>query len=657
MVFNQLREKGLEPDVYSLSSLIKACEDIDQNGTAHGVSIKMGFVKNVFLISGLVENYSKNGILSSAEKCFEENWCLDSVVWTAMINGYVWNSEFDKAKEVFKEMRQLGLELNEFTLTTLLGGVLEVKEGEQIHCFSQKIGFLDGSICLSNAIMSLYGRIGCRVDAVKVFDEISERDVVSWTERIGMAFDGVEALELFQFCVSRNLEVNEYTLINVLSKIEGSEMEKLGKQVHVLCHKNGHLCVVSVCNALISMYGKIGAVEGAERVFNEMSFHDSVSWNALITGYADNGLTSKVVSLFSQMRKLAVAPSEYTIASILDVVSSGNSLVLAMQIHSLLIKWGFMSDDSMLSCLLIAYSKCSKIDCATRVFDEIDVVEVKMLNAMIGAFCHANNHHDCLELFRKRWSSSSAVDNITFSVVLKACGILTELEHGKTVHSLALKSGIDVDYFVGSATVDLYCKCGSLGDAEQAFRCTSKLNLAAWNAMMMGYAQCGFYDKVLDLLRDMSEAGLKPDDITYLAILSSCCHAGLVDEAHYHLNTMFKLHRIIPKLEHYACVVNLLGRIGLLEEAMGTIGQMPILPDAHIWQILLSACTIHNNFDLGKVAAGKLLELQPDNDSAFVLLSNLYASAGIWRASGDLRREMKKKIVSKEPGYSWIQVA
>ncbi|KAL3498893.1 hypothetical protein ACH5RR_041625 [Cinchona calisaya] len=657
VVFNRLREKGLKPDEYSLSSLIKACEDIDQNGMAHGVSVKMGFVKNVFLVSGLVENYSKNGNLDFAGRFFEENWCLDSVVWTSMINGYVWNDEFDKAKDVFKEMRGFGLELNEFTLSTIVSGVLEVKEGEQIHGFSQKIGFLDGSsICLSNAIMSMYGKIGCRVDAIKVFDEIPEPDVVSWTERIGMAYDGVEAFELFQFCVSRNFEVNEYTLVNVLSKIEALEMERLGEQVHVFCYKNGYLSVVSVCNALISMYGKIGVVECAERVFDEMTFQDSVSWNALITGYADNGLTSKVVSLFSRMLKLAVEPSEYTMASILDVVSSGNFLGLAMQMHSLLIKWGFVSDDSMLSCLLIAYGKCHKIDHAKRVFDEIDIVDVKQLNAMIGALGYANNHYDCLELFRKRWTSSSEVDNVTFSVVLKTCGVLTELEQGRTIHSLALKSGSDVDYFVGSAIVDLYCKCGSLVDAKQAFRCTSKHNLAAWNAMIMGYAQCGFYDEVLDLFSDMCEDGLRPDEITYLAILSSCCHEGLVDEAHYQLNTMFKLHRIIPKLEHYACVVNLLGRVGLLEEAMSTIVQMPLPPDAHIWQILLSACTIHNNIDLGKVAAQKLLELQPENDSALILLSNLYASAGIWSAAGELRREMKEKVVIKKPGYSWIQV-
>lgn len=657
MVFNQLRQQGLRPDAYSLSSLIKACDEINHNGMAHGVSLKLGFVQNVFLISGLIENYSKNGLLTGAEMCFQDIWCLDSVVWTSMINGYVWNNEFDKAKDVFKEMRTLGMELNEFTLTTMLSGVVEVKEGEQIHGFGQKIGFLNGfSTCLNNAIMSMYGRFGWRVDAIKVFEEIPEPDAVSWTQRIGIAYNGLEAFEVFRFCISGNLEANEYALVNVLSRIEGLEMQMLGKQVHAFFHKNGYQSVASVCNALISMYGKVGQVLSAECVFNEMIVKDSVSWNALITGYADNGVTGKVTSLFSQMRNLALEPSAYTVASILDVLSGSDSLRLAMQIHSFLIKWGFMSDDSVLSCLLNSYGKCNGIDHSRRVFDEIDVVDVKFLNAMLGPLGHAGNYGEILELFQIRWSASPEVDNVTFSLVLKACGLLTEMEQGRTIHSLAIKSGIDMDYYAESAIVDVYCKCGSLDDAEHAFRCASKDNLAALNAMMMGYAQCGFYDKVLDIFSGMVKSGNRPDEITYLAILSSCCHAGLVNEAHYYFNTMFKTDKVIPKLEHYACLVNLLGRVGLLEEAFSIIDEMPILPDAHIWQILLSACTIHNNIDLGKVAAKKLLELQPENDSAFILLANLYASAGIWNEAGELRKEMEEKVVTKETGYSWIQV-
>ncbi|KAI5655439.1 hypothetical protein M9H77_32626 [Catharanthus roseus] len=657
MFFNQLRQKGLKPDVYTLSSLIKASDTIEHNGMAHGLSIKMGLVQNVFLISGLVENYLKNGLLSSAEKCFEESSCLDYVVWTAMINGYIWNNKFDKAKELFKEMRGIGLDLNEFTLTSLLTGVLDVKEGQQIQGFSKKKGFLSGrSLYLHNAIMNMYSRCGYQSDAIKVFDEIPDPDVVSWTERIGVAYDGLEAFELFQYCILRGLEVNEYTMINTVSKIGGSEMLKLGEQIHGLCYKNGYLFVVFVCNALISMYGKSGEVKGAQCMFDEMNFRDYVSWNALVAGYSENGLASPAISIFSQMRKLGMQPTEYTLASILDAVSSSKSMELLMQIHSLLLKWGFMSEDSMLSCLMIAYGKCGGVEYLTRVFDEIGDVDLIHMNSMIGALIHCGSINDVLELFRTAWNLSYEVDSVTVSIVLKACGILTELELGRVVHSLSLKCGFDVDYFVESAIIDAYCKCGSLHDAKEAFRSKGKNNLAAWNAMMMGYAQCGSYCKVIDLFNCMYESGIKPDEISYLAVLSSCCHAGLVNEAQYHLYSMFKLQAVTPCVEHYACVVDLLGRVGLLEDAMRTIHQMPIPADARIWQILLSACNMHNDIELGKVAARNLLKLQPENESAFVLLSNMYASAGVWNAAGEVRREMKEKVVNKEPGYSWIQV-
>ncbi|THF97575.1 hypothetical protein TEA_004357 [Camellia sinensis var. sinensis] len=495
-LFNGLRQLGLNPDVYTLSSLIKACDDLEHIEIAHGVSIKMGLVSVVFLVSGLVENYSKSGCVNGAEKCFEECLVLDSVVWTAMING-------------------------------VLGALFEVKEGEQIHGFRLKMG---------------------------------------------------------------------------------PKLLNPGKQIHALCYKAGHLLVVSVCNAIISMYGKCGLMGFAKCVFDEMICRDFVSWNSLIAGYSENGIFVRPLKC-----------------------------------------------DSMLSSLITSYGKCNGIDESKRVFTEIDEPNVLLLNAMASTFVHSNYHFDALKLFQEAQSLSLEIDCVIFSIVLKACGLLTDLELGRTIHSLAFKFGVDHDIFVETAAINAYCKCGSIDDAEKAFRVISKDNLAAWNAMLMGYAQRGCFHEVFDLFKKMPELGMKPDEITYLGVLSSCCHAGLVNEAQSHLNSMFESHGVIPCLEHYACVVDVLGRVGLVEEAKRIIDQMPICPDAQIWQILLSACNIHGNVELGKVAAREL-QLQPENDSAYILLSNLYASAGMWNAVGSLRKEMKQRIIYTEPGSSWIQV-
>lgn len=648
---------GLKPDKYTLSALVKACGDLEKTQIAHAVSIKIGLDSCVFLVSGFVEKYSKLGFANGAEMCFEECLVLDSVVWTAMINGYVWNGEFDKGRDVFRGMRGLGLELNEFSLTSVIGGLFEVKEGEQIHGFSVKTGFLCGcSIHLNNAVMVMYCRCGRKSDAVKVFDEIPNPDVVSWTGRIGAACDVVEAFEIFGLYRLRGFDVNDYMMTSVLSAISGTKLSNLGKQVHALCYKAGHLLVVSVCNAVISMYGKCGLMSDAKGVFDEMFYPDSVSWNSLIAGYSENGLFSEAIEMFSQMRDFFIQPNRYTLASMLGVVSHSFSPTLAMQIHSLIIKFGFESDNSMLSSLITSYGKCNGIADSKRVFAEIDEPNVILLNTMEATFVHCNNHFDALKLFQTSWSLSREVDSQTFSIVIKACGVLTDLEVLQSIRSLALKSGFDQDTFVESGVIDAYCKCGSIDDAEMAFTNISKPNLVAWNAMLMGYAQRGRFHEVFDLFKKMPELGMKPDEITYLGVLSSCCHAGLVNEAQSQLESMVELHGVVPCLEHYACVVDALGRVGLIEEAKRTIDQMPICPDAQIWQILLSACSTHGHIDLGKVAAGELLRLQPENESAYILLSNLYASAGMWSDVRNLRREMKERVIYKEPGSSWIQV-
>ncbi|KAM4074841.1 hypothetical protein ACB094_10G124500 [Castanea mollissima] len=656
-LFNTLRHLGLEPDVFTLSSLVKACESLQENEAAHGVCLRMGFGSGAYLVSGFIENYARAGDVEKAEKCFGECLVLDNVVWTAMVCGYVWNGEFEKGKVVFVEMRDLSLELNEFSLTGVLGALFDVREGEQVHGIGVKMGLLRGSsIHLNNAIMNMYCKCGNKMAAVKMFDEIAEPDVVSWTERIGAAFDGLEALELFKVLHSGSLEMNEYTMINVLSAIAGPRLLTSSRQVQALCQKVGFLQVIFVSNALISMYGKCAQMDDARRVFDDMLHRDSVSWNSLIAGYSENGFSSLALEVFSQMRDLSLQPNEYTLASILEVVSNSNSVIQAMQIHLHMIKCGFMFNDSMVSCLIKTYGKCHGIDEAKEIFSEIDKINVVHCNAMATAFVYAGCHADALNLFYTSRSSYLEVESTIFSIVLKACGAMTDLVQGTAVHSLCLKFGFDQDIFVESTIIDMYCKCGSIGDAQKAFRNTSKDNLAAWNAMIMGYAQHGCFHEVSEVFEKMCQSGIEPDEITFLGVLTSCCHAGLVREANDYLNSMFELHGVIPHLEHYACMVDLLGRVGLLEDAKRTIEQMPIHPDAHIWQILLSACNIHGNVILGNVAARKLLELQPENESAYLLLSNLYASAGMWSDVGKLRKQMKEKVVHKEPGSSWIQV-
>ena len=209
----------------------------------------------------------------------------------------------------------------------MLGALFDAREGEQVHGIGFKMGLLCGSsIHLNKAIMNMYCKCGNKVDAVKMFDEISEPDVVSWTERIGAACDGLEALELFKVLQSGDLELSECTMINVLSAIAGPTLLISGRQVQALCQKVGFLKVICVSNALMSMYGKCGGMYDARHVFDDMLHRDSVSWNSLTAGYSENGFSSQGLEVFSQMCDLSLQPNEYTLASILEVVSNSNSV-------------------------------------------------------------------------------------------------------------------------------------------------------------------------------------------------------------------------------------------------------------------------------------------------------------------------------------------
>ncbi|XP_071695132.1 pentatricopeptide repeat-containing protein At2g13600-like [Rutidosis leptorrhynchoides] len=657
-LFTRLRRIGLEPDEVSFSNLIKCCNNLNQLKVVHLGLFKLGFEKNVFLISGLIENYFKYECVDLGEKCFEECVCFDGVIWSVMINGYVKNGDFDKGRQCFVKMKDLGFEFNEFSLSCVVGAVFDVHEGEQIHGLCVKRGYLCGcSMYLNNAIMVMYGKCGYKNNAVKVFDEMPERDVVSWTGRIAVSADCLQAFEMFKCCITKGYEINEYAFINVLSHVESFEMVERGKQVHTIVLKSGYLVANSVCNVLISMYAKSGLMHDARQVFDEMVFRDFVSWNSLISGYSHNHLYNQAIETFSRMQNSSIQPNEYTFASILELLSNLSSLKLAMQIHSLILKLGFIYTDLILCHLITTYGKCNGIDKSERLFSEINTVDVVHVNALAGVYDHHGCYTDVQSLFYRRWNLSLEVDIVTFSVVLKSCGALSDLHQAKSIHSSVIKTAIIVYKFIESAIIDVYCKCGSINDAENVFGNGTKCcNLVAWNAMIMGYAQFGCYNKANDLLTKMAEFGMKPDEITYLGVLSSCSHAGLVSEARYHLNSMFNLYGVVPCLEHYACVVDVLGKVGKLDDAKKTIDDMAMNPDARIWQILLSACSIYKNVDIGTVAARELARLQPENESSFVLLSNIYASAGMWSDVRQVRKEMKDKIVVKEAGCSWIQV-
>lgn len=263
---------------------------------------------------------------------------------------------------------------------------------------------------------------------------------------------------------------------------------------------------------------------------------------------------------------------------------------------------------------------------------------------------------DALKLHSLMMESGARPDHSTIVVVLSACSLLASLRQGRQIHSIVIKSGYGWNISVGNTLITMYSKCGSIHDSEFVFRQMQNLDLVSWNTIIAGYARHGHYDKALGLFDEMRRNGLKPDGITFLSVLSACGHVGKVKESIDWFNSMVDDYGIAPKAEHYYCLVDILSRAGQLEKAYKFIREMPFEANGTVWGAFLGACHVHLNVDLAELAAKNLVELEPHNSGAYVMLSNIYAAAGMWRDVTRVRGLMKEQGIKKQPGYSWLEI-
>uniref|UniRef100_UPI0040747504 Synthetic PPR-DYW protein n=1 Tax=synthetic construct TaxID=32630 RepID=UPI0040747504 len=483
--------------------------------------------------------------------------------------------------------------------------------------------------------------------------------VFSWNSKIrGYARNGQpeEALSLYSQMRRSGIKPDNYTFPFVLKACASLSSLKEGKQIHGHVIKSGFESDVYVQSALIDMYAKCGELEDARKVFDEMPERNVVSWNAMISGYAQNGQSEEALELFREMQQEGIKPSEFTFCSVLSACASLGSLEMGKQIHGYVIKSGFESIVFVGNALIDMYAKCGSIEDARKVFDEMPERTVVSWTAMISGYAQNGQSEEALELFREMQREGVKPDEVTLPSVLSACANLGALEQGKQIHAYVIKSGFESDVFVGSALIDMYAKCGSIEDARKVFDKMPERDVVSWNAMIAAYAQHGHGKEALQLFQQMQQEGVKPSEVTFTSILSACSHAGLVDEGHHYFESMSPDYGITPRVEHYGCMVDLLGRAGRLDEAEDLIKSMPFQPNVVVWGTLLGACRVHGDVERGERAAERILELDPESAAPYVLLSNIYAAAGRWDEAAKVRKLMKERGVKKEPGCSWIEV-
>ncbi|KAL8495824.1 hypothetical protein ACS0TY_019800 [Phlomoides rotata] len=465
--------------------------------------------------------------------------------------------------------------------------------------------------------------------------------------------------------------------------IDQSKNIKRLNQIHAFIIRHG-LDSHPVLNfKLQRSYASLGHVKDSVALFNLTQNPNVFSYTAIIHGHAVNGLYEQALKFYVQMLTEKVEPNAYTLSTVLKACT----LETGEALHGHAKKFGFESDTYVRTALVDVYARGGDVVSARRLFDTMveknlvsltamitghakngDLDEARVLfdgmverdvvswNVMIDGFAQHGRPNEALILFRQMLKARLKPNEATMLAVLSACGQVGALESGRWIHSCFGYNASSINARVGTALIDMYSKCGSLDDARKVFDGIKDKDAVAYNAMIGGYAIHGFTQDALSLFKEMSWVGLHPTDITFIGILSACAHSGLVSEGWALFNAMKDEFEIQPKIEHYGCMVNLLGRAGHLEEAYELVKSTSVDADPVLWGTLLAACRLHKNTVLGERIVEFLLERGIANSGTYVLLSNIYAADGNWDGVARMRAMMKHSGVQKEPGCSSVEV-
>ncbi|KAG2727578.1 hypothetical protein I3760_01G163500 [Carya illinoinensis] len=514
---------------------------------------------------------------------------------------------------------------------------------------------------LSNHLVNMYSKLDLPSSAQLVLSLTPSRSVVTWTALIaGSVQNGRFASALLQFSnmLRECIQPNDFTFPCAFKASASLRMPAIGKQVHALAVKDGQIRDVFVGCSAFDMYSKTGLRDEARILFDEIPEKNIVTWNAYMSNAVLDGQPRNAVNAFIEFLRVGGEPDSITFCAFLNACSDALYLETGRQLHGFIIRRGFLADVSASNGLIDFYGKCRDVGSSEMVFDRMcqrnDVTWCSMVTA------HVQNYEEekaCMVFLQAREEGVEPTDYM-ISSVLSACAALSGLELGRSVHALAVKACVEGNVFVGSAIVDMYGKCGSIHDAEQAFYEMPERNLITWNAMIGGYAHQGHADMALAFFQDMTSGSndLLPNYVTLVCVLSACSRAGAVEMGLEIFESMGAIFGIEPGVEHYACIVDLLGRSGMVERAYEFIKKMPIPPTIAIWGALLGSCRMYGKPELGKIAADNLFELDPKDSGNHVVLSNLFAAAGMWEEATLVRKEMKNVGIKKGVGCSWISV-
>ncbi|KAK2985727.1 hypothetical protein RJ640_000407 [Escallonia rubra] len=584
-----------------------------------------------------------------------------------------------------------------FSISSLLSSCTDFKSlplGKQLHAQIVLSGLLNHP-ALVPKLLTFYLAFNSLVDAHYITETSNILHPLPWNLLISSYIRTElykEALSAYKQMVNKGIRPDNFTYPSILKACGEESNFGFGKEVHRSINASGWDRDLFVQNALISMYAKCGEVEVAREIFDQMPQKDSVSWNSMISAYASRGVWAEAFELFgsmqannievniivlntiaggflrtgnckgalellSQMRHRGTQLDSVAVLIGLGACSDISVLSLGMEIHGLAIRNWCSGCDNVRNALITMYSRCKDLRHANVVFRLAEAKSIITWNSIISGHTHWDQSEEASFLFREMLSSGVEPNEVTIASILPLCARVANLQHGKEFHCYITRREQFKEYLLlWNALVDMYSRSGKISIAKRLFNRLSQKDEVTYTSLIAGHAIQGEGRAAIELFEEMIRFHIKPDHVTMVAILSACSHSGLVVQGQVLFEKMSSVYGITPRLEHYACMVDLYGRAGLLKKAEAIFVRMPYKPTPAMWATLIGACRIHGNTILGHWAAENLLKMRPQNSGYYVLIANMYAAAGCWNKLASVRTFMRDLGVQKAPGCAWVDM-
>lgn len=665
-LYVELRRREIGSSSWAVIFALKSCTQLGNLEFAKSVNVdafKFGLNGDRFVGSSLIGLYSKYDDIDEAAKVFDEITERDVVVYTSMVTAYA-QAGGSRAYEAFRVARNMQweeLEPNHVTLVSLLRavsvlGALEV--GKSIHGYATRKGIGWSREVFETSLMDMYMKCGFHDKAALSFSKMSRKTIGSWNALIAghmQIGQSLKALEFLYPMMQENCVPDLITLTNGLLSCGYVGHLAGGKSIHAYILRNGVQLDLVATTALIDMYSKCNCLIKANEVFDKIDNKDSVSFNVMIAGYLDNGFSSEAVEEFHEMVRMHLRPNISTIINVLSALSNMKDARQGKCVHAYVFRHGLETNTELSNQLICMYSNCCAMDHARQVFDGMGNKDTVTWTSIITAHVNDGLADEAVILFRLMQKEKLNPDSFTLVSLLQALAQLGCSSLAREVHTRVYRVFSDEDTSIINCLITTYSKFGRLGIARNLFDHVAERHLATWNSMISAYGMHGDCIQALKLFEEMRKYKIAPDGLTFTSLASACSHSGMVDEGLCVFKTMIEEYRLTPSDEHYNCMVDLLSRSGRLEEACGLIKFLPSMQTASALGALLAACRVHGNTDMGQMIGRRLLDLEPQNPSAYSSVSNLFAEQEKWEEVAKLRSTAERKGLKSFAGNSVIE--